>query len=163
MASSVRYRYKGLFVSEAKARKIQNLQNAKKFLTTETVKPDRKTDRVSRGFKESIEKQVLKAIAKDRSKAEEKRAMAAQARVKEMRRDETPEMIEIARDIARIASENDISIEEAADVSGYDPDDFDTFGPDDIFSAAHEMADYGGELFDFEMADLEEEEDYPEH
>ena len=166
MANGVRYRYKGKFISTAKAAKLGNLPSTKKFLKSEyTLDNKRTTER--RGYHKSVDRLVKDSLKKSRGEAREKRRERAPSR-QELRKQErerrayareTDKARAMAREAAKIADTDDISISDAmdriADVWG----DFDFYTPDDIETFGQEYIDYGDGYFDFDLVDLERDED----
>lgn len=201
MAESVRYRYKGKFVSEARAHSLSNLKNTSKYLKKDTAtrteyrfhgkftskqkaeklarlpkakkfiltEERRRGVRVTkRQYEKTVAEKVMEAIAADRAKAEEKYAAgrAASRRVeriereKEARASELNQIEDVARQAARYAVENDVSIDDALDAQGFEPADYRYYDFEDAFDyASGYMED--GDYFDFfDVLDLETEDKY---
>jgi predicted Zn-dependent protease len=166
MASGVRYRYNGSFVSAAKAQRLANLPNTRSKVTTEYVVSGAKST-VRRGYALSVEKQVAAALKASRVQAEEKRAEKApskkelerQRRYEEQRKEEQRKVIDLAEEADRYATKHDVSVEEALEALGYEEGDFDFYSTDDILGYISTYQDMGEDAFDFDMTDLEQDED----
>lgn len=169
--ADVRYRYKGHYISASKAASLNNLKNASKFISTE-YPIGRKSEVTHKGYQPSMEVQLSRAMRKGREEAEQRRAQKAreltpherkrQAKERIDRRIDESKVLSYARDVAKIAREEDISVEEAMD-SLHEADEY--AAPfledhsDEIESAASGIGEYGEEAYDYDMIDLEREED----
>lgn len=166
LASGVRYRYKGKIISAGEAARYNNLRNAKKFITTEYVYKGQ-ADSLRRGYKKPLDAQVSEALAKSRSEAKAKRkdraptkaeARRIQAEKKE-KQGEQRRAVRFAEDIAELAEREDIDIADALDRVGFDSDDWGYYDAEDMAGLARDYIDFGDEYFDFDMSDLEREDD----
>ena len=154
MAAGVRYRYKGKFISHAKAQKISNLKSASKFITTEYTGRDKKADTIRRGYKEPIERAIKKAIER-----KEIAPVLSPDDKKIIRRQKERDVRErhIARQIAEIAEGEDISIEEAMDSFADDIEGW-FLDTDRIKRFSEAILEEGEIVLEFELTDLEGEE-----
>jgi hypothetical protein len=166
MAGGVRYRYKGSFISAAKAQKISNLKNATKFLTSEyTYKNKGGIQR--EGYHKPVERLVAEAIKAGRDKAITRRfeqvPVSYKDKAKIVRRKvdkklHDSKVLSLARDAAKIAEEEDVDIATALDsMMGEREDRFIRDYYEDIAEPAQGALDYGDEVIYFDMEDLEEE------
>ena len=166
MASGVRYRYKGKFISAAKAAKIGNLQHAKSYLKS-SYPIKGKASKEYTGYKKAVAVQVREAIREGRQKAERKiaeRVRPEQLRIaRKHKRDfirETRRAADWARKTARYALEENIDIGDALDDLGFDEAGFQFFDYGEMESAVSGYMEMGADFFEFEMADLDDEEKY---
>lgn len=167
MASGVRYRYKGHFISAAKAQKLANLSHVKEKIKTEYVYKG-KSDRSYPEYKKPVAKLVSDALKTSRQASEAKRAERSKS-YKEAAREraeraawkaEEARAHSVAVEAAKLAEDEDIGIEEALDSLGFDEDDYDHTSYDDIVRMTDDYFSEGEEFFEFEMADLESEDKY---
>jgi hypothetical protein len=186
-----RYRYKGQFVSDRDAARLLNLRHASKYVTVSEVKPthyrykgqfvsQEKAERLShlpearkfvsieKAGKPSIAAQVERAIKADRKarEAEFERRRALKEETKRQRqadekKRETFNVFDVAKQAARRAEAEDISIEEALDEGGYDEGDFDYYSYEDVAGYTSDFMEYGDEYDFFAMEDLDVEDLYP--
>jgi hypothetical protein len=168
MADGVRYRYKGHFISQLKAQRIANLPAAKKYLSSEYTFKN-KADAIRKGYQKPVAALLGEAISKSRKSAAIKRAeperktgkqLRAEAAKRVDRRLIESKILSYAREAAELAEEEDIDIASALDSmagerGGYFIGDY----FDSIGDSARGIIDYGEGAFDFDMEDLEGEED----
>lgn len=165
-SAGVRYRYKGVYISAANAARYNNLRNAAKFITTEFTY-NGKSDIARRGYKKPVEKQVIVAIGKSRADAAGKRK-AFEPKKEDLRRAER-EKKEKAREertaarfaehVAEVAEREDIDVADALDAVGFDPGEWGYHDAADMEAMARDTLDFGEEFFDFNMVDLEADDD----
>ncbi|MFA5430364.1 MAG: hypothetical protein WC329_04325 [Candidatus Omnitrophota bacterium] len=108
---------------------------------------------------------IERAIAKDREKAAARRAAGRtkqEKKIDAIKREEAAIVRDYGRRAARLAEEEDEDIDDALDALGFDGDDFRFYDYEDAAGFAREALDYGDEILDFEMYDLEDEEEYEE-
>jgi hypothetical protein len=154
--SELHYRYKGRFVSKEDAKRLSHLPATKKALTTEIRHGDIK--RAKQGYEISIEDQTLAALAAERQKSAERYKAT---RTEKAREAERLSLERLSKAAARQAADEDISIEEALDAQGFEPDNFEYFGFEEAESLAEGFLDEGEGFFDFDIVDLEADDQYP--
>ena len=140
---SIRFRYKGKFVSETKARNISHLPHAKKFLTSEIVE-SKKAVKSYKKFIVPIERRLAKAFAADRKAIREKATRGKQAkertrreqRIELKKRMDRAKSDTLAKEIALRAADEDISLEDAADAYADEIGSLDYYGGQDLLDTA---------------------------
>lgn len=154
-----RYRYRGRFVSEPEFKRLERRAGTRPYVSADIPHPP--TTRIKRGvdiIDTPIAIMVREALAKDREKAEAKRALAREAAERERKKkEEESKVVDFASRAAERAIAEDITIGEALDDEGFDEEDFDYYSFDEVFDIAGEIIDEGEPFYDFELMDLEED------
>jgi hypothetical protein len=167
MASEIRYRYKGKFITALKAQRIANLKTAKKFLKTEYLYKG-KADVSRKGYAKPVSKLVRDALRKGEQAAVEKlKAKSRNYKVAESERRkrakwkmENARARQLAADAVELIESADIPIQEALDRLAYDPAEYPGTSPEEIESMIEIAMDIDIAGLDFNMTDLESDERY---
>jgi hypothetical protein len=169
MAAGVRYRYKGHFISAAKAARLGNLKNAKQYITSEYTTKG-KADVIRKGYAPSIEKALEKALKADRAKADARAKETAygkfqreslERKKKLTEKADRARAISKARKAVKYAEKHDVGIDEAFDSLGFTSSDFESgIDYEGVAGIASDILEYGDEIFDFDLADLEDDDKY---
>jgi hypothetical protein len=176
-SARIRYRYFGRFISASKAQKLSNLANAKNHIRTDRVIKGH-TDRSVPGYRQSLQKRTKEVIieeARQALKKEKEREKAEPRQVKESRKErkkELAEVIDFAAHVAKKAREATAEVEEKKeadriarqeiqrDSAEFDSTDYEYYDSDAVSYFADSFIDEE-ESLEFDMIDLEGEEEYP--